>query len=121
VEVLIAVVILGIGIVCSAQCLMAGFFLTRTATQTGTATLYAQAALEDILSLGTPPANGAVTTTITDQNMPTNTKQTVTVADYLTALNLKLITVDVSWGGANKKIRHVILQSVMPNRILPNT
>ena len=121
VEVLVSVVIFGIGIVATAQCLLCGFFLSRTATQTGTAMLYAQAAMENIISVGSPGSGSVTTTSITDQNLPAGAKQTITIVTYLSTLNLVEITVDVSWKGPSKKLRHVIVQSVLPNRIQPNT
>ena len=117
-EILAAILIVGLGMLAAAKCQLVAFQVATESERIGTASLYAQGAMESIVSLGTTPANGATTTSISDPNLPIATQQTITVATYKSNLNLVLITIDVFWP-ENPHQRHVILQTVLPNRILP--
>ena len=117
-EILAAIVIVGLGVLAAAKCQLVAFQLATESERIGTASLYAQGAMENIVSLGTVAVNGTTTTSISDPSLPKATSQALTIADYNTSLNLKQITIDISWPEWPQK-RHVILQTVLPNRILP--
>jgi len=125
IECLISIVVFGLGIIAVAQCLLAAFRMSHLSAQVGLATLYTQAQMENVISLGVAPTSQD-TKTITDAEFPQNT---LTIEIYpdpsfvppgnVAGANLVEITMDAHWIGPGNKRRDVILQSVMPNRIMP--
>lgn len=119
VECLVSIVIFGIGILGAAQCLLAAYSMTRLSQQDGLATLYAQEQLENVISLGVS-STGTSTLNITDPAFPQKKLSVVTTTTaFGTGTNLNQVTVTASWRSTRAKMRNVILETVMPNRILP--
>ena len=117
IECLVAIVILGIGLVGVVGCLTAALLANRSASDTELAVSIAQDRLEDMRSLGF----GAVTY----DNYPATSSvpelhsgvQTVEITDsFLGNARLKRVRLGISWHSANRSTSRVEMETVIGNR-----
>lgn len=113
VEVLIAIITLGFGVLASVQAMNAALLATQHANRLALATTLAEAAIEDIRGSGDiVPADEQL-----DVPLLVNGRRTVTVTNYgATNLNLRRVTIDVTWTGRHEQTERVRLETIIAVR-----
>ncbi len=117
IELIISIVILGIGLVGVVGCLTAALVSNQKASRTQLATAIAQDTIEDMRSRGfgvidytNYPASQTVS------GLPQGS-ETVAITDaYGGDARLKKVSVEVSWGSTNASTSRVRLETIVSNR-----
>ena len=113
VEVLVSIVILGIGLVGVVNCLNAALISNRRASRISLATAIAQNAIENMRSSGDLLSSQVA---LGDTQFPAG-MLTVTVTDFDVQLRLKRVRVNVSWNGLRGGVEKVSLDTIISQRM----
>ena len=111
-EVLMAVLILGIGLVAVASCISLALITNQRANRMALATDIAQSTVENTRSLGNLTSS---TQNVSDPLLPGG-KVVVVVTDYNIPLNLQRLQVTVSWRGIRTHRESISLDTVVSIR-----
>jgi prepilin-type N-terminal cleavage/methylation domain-containing protein len=116
-ECLVAVVILGVGLVAVVGCLTAALLTGQTANHTAVATAAAQDTLEEMRSRGFGSISYAEFPASSPVAELRQGQRTVEITDsYKGDSRLKKVKVDISWRSRGATTSHVRLETVVSNR-----
>jgi len=117
IECLVAIVILGIGIVGIVGCFTAALLSNQKAEEIQQATAFAQDTIEDMRSRGFGSVTYSEFPASSSMEGLRQGVRTIEIVDnYGGDVRLKHVAVEISWGGANQAHPSIRLESLISNR-----